>query len=254
MENTCAIHFWSIIWGREDRCPCARAWLWVRKAVNICLKNYSKVVLNTGRVCFILDWPPGWSQNFGSAALHEGETTHLWAWSEASKGGKSFFWGPMKSIDHGFPLGLFHSRWTPLGSIGYSQAEDEASARTGWPQTWIFSPKLYCSAAIPGGALSKAASYTGQWVANGQQNRFYSLLYLSSFLFRLLPGGACANPSLQSPLSTVPKQERRNSCDFCAPEGSRIEALPKPWNVDTWIQPIPPYMLQVLLEALVLKR
>lgn len=166
MENTCAIHFWSIIGGREDRCPCARAWLWVHKAVNICLKNYSKVVLNTGRVCFLLDWPPGWSQNFGSAALYEGETTHLWAWSEASKGGKSFFWGPMKSIDHGFPLGLFHSRWTPLGSIGYSQAEDEASAWTGWPQTWIFSPKLYCDTRWSSKQSSKLhRAVGGKWAA-----------------------------------------------------------------------------------------
>lgn len=47
------------------------------------------MILSTGFVYFLSDWSPGWSQNSGSAALHERETTHLWARREASKGGQS---------------------------------------------------------------------------------------------------------------------------------------------------------------------
>lgn len=41
-ENTWAIHLWSISWGQEDGCPYVRTWLWVCKAMNICLKNYTR--------------------------------------------------------------------------------------------------------------------------------------------------------------------------------------------------------------------
>lgn len=58
--------------------------------MNISSKNYSEAVLSVSFVCFLLDWSARWSQNFGSSALHEGETTHLWAWREAGEGGNNF--------------------------------------------------------------------------------------------------------------------------------------------------------------------
>lgn len=190
------------------------------------------------RVCvfFPLDWSPGWSQNFGSAALHEGETTHLRARSEASKGGNSFFWGPRKSIDHSFPLGLFHSGWTPpSGRFGWSHPEIKASVQTGWTQTQVLAPEPAVLLQYPIKLQAKQQGTEGsRWQTDSKPGFTAYFTSVKCFLFRLLPEGACdksfstASPSKFIPtpykstdnlILTYPlhfKQERRSFQGFCA--------------------------------------